>query len=114
MKKNEPFRGLLYPTLKKILRIMRIAVILLLFGLLQTQANNAWSQKTKLSVNFSNTELVNVLDQIENDTEFLFLSNGPGDPERAEKAIQAVRHFAGEMPIFGICLGHQVIQRSRH
>ena len=39
----------------------------------------------------------------------LFLSNGPGDPERAEKAIQAVRHFAGEMPIFGICLGHQVI-----
>lgn len=39
----------------------------------------------------------------------LFLSNGPGDPERAEKAIEAVRHFAGEMPIFGICLGHQVI-----
>jgi len=75
MKKNEPFRELLYPTLKKILRIMRIAVILLLFGLLQTQANNAWSQKTKLSVNFSNTELVNVLDQIENDTEFLFLYN---------------------------------------
>jgi carbamoyl-phosphate synthase small subunit len=39
----------------------------------------------------------------------LFLSNGPGDPERAEKAIEAVGHFAGEMPIFGICLGHQVI-----
>ena len=41
--------------------------------------------------------------------EALFLSNGPGDPERAEKAIEAVKHFAGEMPIFGICLGHQVI-----
>ena len=39
----------------------------------------------------------------------LFLSNGPGDPERAEKAIEAVKHFAGAMPIFGICLGHQVI-----
>ncbi|HOT07833.1 MAG: GMP synthase (glutamine-hydrolyzing) subunit A [Methanosaeta sp. PtaB.Bin039] len=39
----------------------------------------------------------------------LFLSNGPGDPERATKAIEAVRHFAGEMPIFGICLGHQII-----
>jgi len=39
----------------------------------------------------------------------LFLSNGPGDPERAEKAIEAVRHFSGAMPIFGICLGHQVI-----
>ena len=39
----------------------------------------------------------------------LFLSNGPGDPERAEKAIEAVKHFAGEIPIFGICLGHQII-----
>ncbi len=39
----------------------------------------------------------------------LFLSNGPGDPERAEKAIDAVKHFAGVVPVFGICLGHQVI-----
>ena len=41
--------------------------------------------------------------------EALFLSNGPGDPERAGKAIEAVKHFAGEIPVFGICLGHQVI-----
>jgi carbamoyl-phosphate synthase small subunit len=39
----------------------------------------------------------------------LFLSNGPGDPERAFEAINAVKHFAGQMPIFGICLGHQII-----
>jgi carbamoyl-phosphate synthase small subunit len=39
----------------------------------------------------------------------LFLSNGPGDPERALKAIEAVKHFAGNLPIFGICLGHQII-----
>ncbi len=39
----------------------------------------------------------------------LFVSNGPGDPERAYEAIDAVKHFAGEMPIFGICLGHQII-----
>jgi len=39
----------------------------------------------------------------------LFLSNGPGDPERAHKAIDAVKHFAGQIPIFGICLGHQII-----
>lgn len=39
----------------------------------------------------------------------LFLSNGPGDPERAYEAIDAVKHFAGQMPIFGICLGHQII-----
>jgi carbamoyl-phosphate synthase small subunit len=41
--------------------------------------------------------------------EALFLSNGPGDPERAYEAIDAVKHFAGEIPVFGICLGHQII-----
>ena len=41
--------------------------------------------------------------------EALFLSNGPGDPERAFAAIEAVKHFAGQIPIFGICLGHQII-----
>jgi carbamoyl-phosphate synthase small subunit len=39
----------------------------------------------------------------------LFLSNGPGDPERAFEAIDAVKNFAGQMPIFGICLGHQIV-----
>ncbi len=39
----------------------------------------------------------------------LFVSNGPGDPERANEAISAVKHFAGEIPVFGICLGHQII-----
>ncbi len=39
----------------------------------------------------------------------LFLSNGPGDPERACEAIDAVKHFAGQIPVFGICLGHQII-----
>ena len=39
----------------------------------------------------------------------LFLSNGPGDPERAYEAISAVKHFAGQVPIFGICLGNQII-----
>jgi len=41
--------------------------------------------------------------------EALFVSNGPGDPEMAKEAISAVRHYAGQIPVFGICLGHQVI-----
>jgi carbamoyl-phosphate synthase small subunit len=41
--------------------------------------------------------------------EALFVSNGPGDPERAYEAISAVKHFAGQIPVFGICLGHQII-----
>jgi len=39
----------------------------------------------------------------------LFVSNGPGDPERATQAISAVKNFAGQIPVFGICLGHQII-----
>ena len=39
----------------------------------------------------------------------VFLSNGPGDPEPLTYAQQAVRELAGHKPIFGICLGHQLI-----
>ncbi|MAV33983.1 MAG: carbamoyl phosphate synthase small subunit [Planctomycetaceae bacterium] len=38
----------------------------------------------------------------------IFLSNGPGDPEPLEYAIQAIRGLLGKRPIFGICLGHQL------
>jgi carbamoyl-phosphate synthase small subunit len=39
----------------------------------------------------------------------VFLSNGPGDPEGVPYLIQAVRDLIGKKPIFGICLGHQII-----
>lgn len=39
----------------------------------------------------------------------LFLSNGPGNPEDNEAAIKLVRELKGKLPIFGICLGHQII-----
>ncbi len=38
----------------------------------------------------------------------IFLSNGPGDPEPLEFAIRTVRDLIGKVPIFGICLGHQL------
>ena len=38
----------------------------------------------------------------------LFLSNGPGDPTSAGPVIEAVRRLRGRLPIFGICLGHQL------
>jgi carbamoyl-phosphate synthase small subunit len=38
----------------------------------------------------------------------VFLSNGPGDPEPMEYAVENVRKLAGKVPVFGICLGHQV------
>jgi carbamoyl-phosphate synthase small subunit len=39
----------------------------------------------------------------------IFLSNGPGDPAAVEYAIPIVRELLGERPIFGICLGHQIL-----
>lgn len=39
----------------------------------------------------------------------LFLSNGPGDPEDVAPVIETVKKLRGKLPIFGICLGHQMI-----
>lgn len=39
----------------------------------------------------------------------IFLSNGPGDPTDVEPVIQLVRGLQGKYPMFGICLGHQII-----
>ena len=39
----------------------------------------------------------------------IFLSNGPGDPAALSYAINNVRFFLGKIPIFGICLGHQIL-----
>ena len=38
----------------------------------------------------------------------VFFSNGPGDPEPLEYAVDTVRELQGKKPIFGICLGHQI------
>jgi len=39
----------------------------------------------------------------------VFLSNGPGDPAALEYAIKNVRDLIGRKPVFGICLGHQIM-----
>jgi carbamoyl-phosphate synthase small subunit len=39
----------------------------------------------------------------------VFLSNGPGDPAAVEHAIRTVQGLLGKLPIFGICLGHQIL-----
>lgn len=39
----------------------------------------------------------------------VFLSNGPGDPEGVEGVVETIRNLLGKKPIFGICLGHQIL-----
>ena len=43
------------------------------------------------------------------DPDGVFLSNGPGDPEPLTYAIDTIRGLLGKTPIFGICLGHQLL-----
>ena len=42
----------------------------------------------------------------------ILLSNGPGDPGRMDAAVAQIGSLIGEVPIFGICLGHQLLCRS--
>lgn len=39
----------------------------------------------------------------------LMLTNGPGDPQDVQKAVGTVKELIGQLPIFGICMGHQVL-----
>jgi len=43
------------------------------------------------------------------DPDAVFLSNGPGDPAAAKPSIDAVSNLVGKKPVFGICLGHQIL-----
>ena len=42
----------------------------------------------------------------------LFLSNGPGDPATLDYVVEPAKHFLGKIPLFGICLGHQILGRA--
>ncbi len=42
----------------------------------------------------------------------VFLSNGPGDPKTEKTAIHTVRNLLAKVPIFGVCLGHQILAQA--
>lgn len=46
------------------------------------------------------------------DPDAVFLANGPGDPAALDYVVETVRGLVGEKPIYGICLGHQLLCRA--
>ena len=48
-------------------------------------------------------------DALEHRPDGVFLSNGPGDPEPLTYAVEAARELMHRVPVFGICLGHQIL-----
>jgi anthranilate synthase/phosphoribosyltransferase len=43
------------------------------------------------------------------DPDYLVISPGPGTPQEAGASVQMIRHFAGKIPVLGVCLGHQAV-----
>ncbi|MBU4621320.1 aminodeoxychorismate/anthranilate synthase component II [Bacillus altitudinis] len=52
---------------------------------------------------------VNIQEIEELKPDFLMISPGPCSPDEAGISMEAIKHFAGKIPIFGVCLGHQSI-----
>ncbi|HTR72157.1 MAG TPA: glutamine-hydrolyzing carbamoyl-phosphate synthase small subunit, partial [Solirubrobacteraceae bacterium] len=51
-------------------------------------------------------------DLLAEDPDAVFLSNGPGDPGALDYVVQTVRELVGVKPVWGICLGHQLLCRA--
>jgi carbamoyl-phosphate synthase small subunit len=49
---------------------------------------------------------------MQNDPDAIFLANGPGDPAALDYIVDTVRELVGKRPVYGICLGHQLLCRA--
>ncbi len=81
-------------------------IILMDFGVKRNIIKSLNSRGINVTVVPATTKVKDVL-KCEPDA--ILLSNGPGDPQQATNGISVVKELAGQLPIFGICLGHQII-----
>ena len=84
-------------------------VVALDYGMKWNIARHLVSQGCRVTVLPGNTNAKEVL-QLKPDG--VFLSNGPGDPEVVDYGVSTVRDLIGKVPIFGICLGHQLLAQA--
>lgn len=76
------------------------------FGAKENIINNLYQKGCDLTIFPAQVSAKEIL---EGGFDAVFLSNGPGDPEDVTYAIDTIREIAGKLPIFGICLGHQLL-----
>ena len=81
-------------------------VVVLDFGVKHNILERLASHGCRLTVVPGNTPAGDILAL---DPDGIFLSNGPGDPDAVKYAIDSIRELMGKKPIFGICLGHQLL-----
>jgi carbamoyl-phosphate synthase small subunit len=83
-----------------------ISVAVLDFGIKKSILDNLRNQNLDLTVWPGNTDFGAFM---ASKPQGLFLANGPGDPAACEYAIKSVKATLGRIPVFGICLGHQIM-----
>lgn len=81
-------------------------VALMDFGVKDNIIHSFIKRKCKVTVFPANT-LAEVV--LKANPDLIFLSNGPGDPEKLKDIIENIKEFIGKKPIAGICLGHQLL-----
>ena len=55
---------------------------------------------------------ITVADILAKDPEYIVISPGPCDPDRAGISLEVIQYFAGKKPLLGVCLGHQAIGQA--
>jgi len=84
----------------------RFKVVAMDFGVKHNIIRHLASRACQILVVPAQTGAAEILRE---DPQGIFLSNGPGDPAALTYAIETVRALVGKKPIFGICLGHQLL-----
>ena len=90
------------PRFKQIFRIMRISTFLLMVCVFCSYAGNAHSQNAKVSIRMNNVKLDKILNEIENQTDYLFIYNNQVDIKQYRLSAQNVgrrRTFTAERSI---------------
>lgn len=81
-------------------------VVVMDFGIKQNILNSLHNLGCKLTVVPADTKADEIMSM---NPDGIFLSNGPGDPKDVPEVIEEVKKLIGKKPMFGICLGHQLI-----
>lgn len=87
-------------------RPLRWNVVALDFGMKVNQLRCMVDAGCKVTVVPGRTSAQRILDM---NPDGIFVSNGPGDPAAVEHGVATVRELLGKRPMFGICLGHQLV-----
>ena len=81
-------------------------VVCLDFGMKWNIARHLFDRGNRVTILPGTASAAEVMQQ---NPDGIFLSNGPGDPEPLTYAIETIRELVGKRPMFGICLGHQLL-----